>query len=87
MCGVIYTIKQSAPCLRWFRNNVYTQRVLLTISIVSTSLLFGDGVLTPAVSVISAVSGLEVRFVLEYGTGLKSESHLIAHLCRLAARM
>ena len=36
------------------------RRVLLTIGIVGACLFFGDGVITPAISVLSAVEGLEV---------------------------
>ena len=36
------------------------RRVLLLIGIFGTSLFYGDGVITPAISVLSAVEGLEV---------------------------
>ncbi len=36
------------------------RNVLLTIGIFGTSLFYGDGVITPAISVLSAVEGLEV---------------------------
>ena len=36
------------------------RRVLLVIGIFGTSLFYGDGVITPAISVLSAVEGLEV---------------------------
>lgn len=36
------------------------RRVLLIIGIFGTSLFYGDGVITPAISVLSAVEGLEV---------------------------
>jgi KUP system potassium uptake protein len=34
--------------------------VLLGVGIFGTSLFYGDGVITPAISVLSAVEGLEV---------------------------
>lgn len=34
---------------------------LLAVSILATAMVIGDGVLTPAVSVVSAVSGLKIR--------------------------
>ncbi len=37
-----------------------TRRVLLSIGIFGTCLFYGDGVITPAISVLSAVEGLEV---------------------------
>jgi KUP system potassium uptake protein len=46
------------------------RRVLLVVGIFGTSLFYGDGVITPAISVLSAVEGLEVlsprmhRFVI-----------------------
>ena len=36
------------------------RKVLLGIGIFGTSLFYGDGVITPAISVLSAVEGLEV---------------------------
>ena len=36
------------------------RRVLLAVGIFGTSLFYGDGVITPAISVLSAVEGLEV---------------------------
>ena len=36
------------------------RRVLLVVGIFGTSLFYGDGVITPAISVLSAVEGLEV---------------------------
>ena len=36
--------------------------VLLLVGIFGTSLFYGDGVITPAISVLSAVEGLEVAF-------------------------
>jgi KUP system potassium uptake protein len=37
-----------------------TKRVLLALGIFGTAIFFGDGVITPAISVLSAVEGLEV---------------------------
>jgi KUP system potassium uptake protein len=36
------------------------RRILLAVGIFGTSLFYGDGVITPAISVLSAVEGLEV---------------------------
>ncbi|KAM7268681.1 hypothetical protein ACFE04_010847 [Oxalis oulophora] len=38
----------------------FLQKVLLVLSLIGTSMVIGDGVLTPAISVFSAVSGLEL---------------------------
>ncbi|KAJ9152475.1 hypothetical protein P3X46_026036 [Hevea brasiliensis] len=41
------------------------QRVLLVLSLIGTCMVIGDGVLTPAISVFSAVSGLELSMSKE----------------------
>ncbi|HEY5262414.1 MAG TPA: KUP/HAK/KT family potassium transporter [Solirubrobacteraceae bacterium] len=42
------------------RNKLVHATVLVTLGIFGASLFFGDGMITPAISVLSAVSGLEV---------------------------
>ena len=42
------------------RNKVVHATLLVTLGIFGASLFFGDGMITPAISVLSAVSGLEV---------------------------
>jgi KUP system potassium uptake protein len=42
------------------RNKVAHAAVLVTLGIFGASLFFGDGMITPAISVLSAVSGLEI---------------------------
>ncbi|CAL5039486.1 unnamed protein product [Urochloa decumbens] len=42
------------------------QRVLLVLALVGTCMVIGDGVLTPAISVFSAVSGLELSMEKEH---------------------
>ena len=51
MLALASTAVQDRPQLR---------RVLLLVGIFGTSLFYGDGVITPAISVLSAVEGLEV---------------------------
>ena len=51
MLALASTAVQDRPKLR---------RVLLLVGIFGTSLFYGDGVITPAISVLSAVEGLEV---------------------------
>lgn len=51
MLALASTAVQDRPRLR---------RVLLLVGIFGTSLFYGDGVITPAISVLSAVEGLEV---------------------------
>ncbi|KAK9119658.1 hypothetical protein Scep_017751 [Stephania cephalantha] len=42
------------------------QRVLLVLALIGTCMVIGDGVLTPAISVFSAVSGLELSMSREH---------------------
>ncbi len=42
------------------RNKVVHATLLVTLGIFGASLFFGDGMITPAISVLSAVSGLEI---------------------------
>ena len=51
MLALASTAVKDKPALR---------RVLLAVGIFGTSLFYGDGVITPAISVLSAVEGLEV---------------------------
>ncbi|CAL8468147.1 g7686 [Coccomyxa elongata] len=44
----------------FFRSSKGARGLLLTIVLLSTSMIIGDGVLTPAISVISAVVGIQV---------------------------
>ncbi|RZC79740.1 hypothetical protein C5167_042317 [Papaver somniferum] len=57
-----------------FRNRLKTtlekykvlQRVLLVLALIGTCMVIGDGILTPAISVFSAVSGLELSMSKEH---------------------
>ncbi|PIA62116.1 hypothetical protein AQUCO_00200247v1 [Aquilegia coerulea] len=42
------------------------QKVLLVLALIGTCMVIGDGVLTPAISVFSAVSGLELQMAKEH---------------------
>ena len=42
------------------KDNARLRGILLTVGIFGTSIFYGDGVITPAISVLSAVEGLEV---------------------------
>ncbi|KAK7373259.1 hypothetical protein VNO80_06659 [Phaseolus coccineus] len=46
-------------------NRKVLQRVLLVLALIGTCMVIGDGVLTPAISVFSAVSGLELSMSKE----------------------
>jgi len=50
----------SALVLRAFPNGSGTYVLALTAGLIGASLFYGDGVITPAISVLSAVEGLEV---------------------------
>ncbi|MBF0272133.1 MAG: potassium transporter Kup [Magnetococcales bacterium] len=42
------------------QGNARMQRIIMIVGMIGVSLFFGDGVITPAISVLSAVEGLEV---------------------------
>jgi K+ transporter len=42
------------------RNKKVARTLLLSVALLATSMILGDGVLTPAISVISAVVGIQV---------------------------
>ncbi|XP_061359486.1 potassium transporter 6 [Gastrolobium bilobum] len=44
------------------------QRILLVLALIGTCMVIGDGVLTPAISVFSAVSGIELSMSKEHHT-------------------
>ncbi|XP_047167813.1 potassium transporter 8-like [Vigna umbellata] len=48
-----------------FEKHKVLQRVLLVLALIGTCMVIGDGVLTPAISVFSAVSGLELSMSKE----------------------
>jgi KUP system potassium uptake protein len=64
-----------ALLLQQTRRNGDSQRrlVLIVLGLFGAALLYGDGVITPAVSVLSAVEGLDVA--------MPSLSHLVVPLC------
>lgn len=45
-----------------FIEHKVTQLVLLVLVVLGVGLILGDGVLTPAISVVSAVEGLQTGF-------------------------
>lgn len=44
----------------WRQNRKFSQRLILVIGLFGAALLYGDGAITPAISVLSAVEGLKV---------------------------
>ncbi|MEW5299674.1 MAG: hypothetical protein WDW36_002665 [Sanguina aurantia] len=48
------------PICRFIRNRSWAQIALLIVTMLGTSMVLGDGILTPAISVLTAVSGLSV---------------------------
>ncbi|WVZ79329.1 hypothetical protein U9M48_026921 [Paspalum notatum var. saurae] len=55
-----------ASVRRLLERHKVLQRVLLVLALVGTCMVIGDGVLTPAISVFSAVSGLELSMEKEH---------------------
>ncbi|MCO5589181.1 hypothetical protein L7F22_043147 [Adiantum nelumboides] len=45
----------------WLEENYYGSRLLVLLVLFGTSMLIGDGILTPAMSVLSSVGGLELN--------------------------
>ncbi|MBF0629193.1 MAG: potassium transporter Kup [Magnetococcales bacterium] len=45
---------------KFSQGNALMQRIIMVVGMIGVSLFFGDGVITPAISVLSAVEGLEV---------------------------
>ncbi|XP_064996894.1 potassium transporter 6-like isoform X1 [Musa acuminata AAA Group] len=57
----------TAPWMRkLLEKHQISQRVLLVLALLGTCMVIGDGVLTPAISVFSAVSGLELSMSKEH---------------------
>ncbi|TVU08221.1 hypothetical protein EJB05_41617 [Eragrostis curvula] len=56
----------AARVRRLLERHKVLQRVLLVLALVGTCMVIGDGVLTPAISVFSAVSGLELSMEKEH---------------------
>jgi len=56
----------AASVRRLLERHKVLQRVLLVLALVGTCMVIGDGVLTPAISVFSAVSGLELSMEKEH---------------------
>jgi KUP system potassium uptake protein len=50
-----------AHICRACRRALWVQRLLLGLTMLATAMVIGDGVLTPSISVVSAVSGLKAR--------------------------
>ncbi|KAM1123003.1 hypothetical protein ACFX19_004533 [Malus domestica] len=51
----------AARTRRWLEGNAFMQSTLLILVLVGSSAVIGDGILTPAISVLSAVGGINVR--------------------------
>ncbi|KAK9108012.1 hypothetical protein Syun_024023 [Stephania yunnanensis] len=60
------------------------QRVLLVLALIGTCMVIGDGVLTPAISVFSAVSGLELSMSKEHHKYVEVPVACIVLLCLFA---
>ncbi|XP_022134531.1 potassium transporter 6-like isoform X2 [Momordica charantia] len=57
----------SGSCLKsTLEKSKVLQRILLVLALIGTCMVIGDGVLTPAISVFSAVSGLELSMAKEH---------------------
>ncbi|KAG6551062.1 hypothetical protein Mapa_007297 [Marchantia paleacea] len=55
------TLKRSQFLKEAFRKHLWMRNTILTIAILGTSMVIGDGVLTPSISVLSAIQGIKVQ--------------------------
>ncbi|TYH78332.1 hypothetical protein ES332_D04G219500v1 [Gossypium tomentosum] len=60
------------------------QRFLLVLALIRTCIVFGDGILTPAISVFSAVSGLELSMLKEHHKYVEVPVTCIILICLFA---
>ncbi|XP_073002204.1 potassium transporter 8-like isoform X2 [Typha latifolia] len=63
--GPLARVTAATKVRRMLEKHQVLQRVLLILALIGTCMVIGDGVLTPAISVFSAVSGLELSMSKE----------------------
>ncbi|KAL2340184.1 hypothetical protein Fmac_008124 [Flemingia macrophylla] len=51
----------AAKTKRWLEEKAYIKNIILILALVGTCMVIGDGILTPAISVLSAVGGIKVN--------------------------
>ncbi|BAT80188.1 Potassium transporter [Vigna angularis] len=51
----------AAKTKRWLEEQPYIKDIILILALVGTCMVIGDGILTPAISVLSAVGGIKVN--------------------------
>ncbi|XP_028759244.1 potassium transporter 10-like [Neltuma alba] len=51
----------AAKTKRWLEENAFKKNVILVLVLVGTCMVIGDGILTPAISVLSAAGGIKVN--------------------------
>ncbi|GLT90614.1 hypothetical protein SLE2022_085370 [Rubroshorea leprosula] len=54
--------ERKSRLVKFFEKSIVARRVLLFVSILGMCMLIGDGILTPAISVLSAMDGVKARF-------------------------
>ncbi|GLT90615.1 hypothetical protein SLE2022_085380 [Rubroshorea leprosula] len=54
--------ERESRLVKFFEESIVARRVLLFVSILGMCMLIGDGILTPAISVLSAMDGVKARF-------------------------
>lgn len=50
----------AAKTKRWLESNIYKKNTILILVLIGTCMVIGDGILTPAISVLSAAGGIKV---------------------------
>ncbi|XP_062221120.1 putative potassium transporter 12 [Phragmites australis] len=62
VCSVFFTLPAcKAKVKRWLEGRAYKKNCLLILVLVGTCTAIGDGILTPAISVLSASGGIRVQ--------------------------
>jgi KUP system potassium uptake protein len=54
------TLALGALCTKFQTSNVRTKRIIMALALFGAALMIGDGMITPAISVLSALEGLKV---------------------------
>ncbi|RLN12426.1 putative potassium transporter 13 [Panicum miliaceum] len=72
-------LKSSLAIKGFFEKHYSLRVVLLLFVLMGTSMVIGDGVLTPTMSVLSAVSGLRIKFPELHEIGLFALQHCGTH--------
>ncbi|KAJ4810655.1 Potassium transporter [Rhynchospora pubera] len=85
-CGADDAGRRGVVCIvrRELERRQVLQRILLVLALIGTCMVIGDGILTPAISVFSAVSGLELSMSKEQHKYVEVPVACIVLICLFA---